>query len=207
MTPRQAAMVLFAAGVAGIALAASAQQRPIFTAARSPAAPGQSQPLAVDWKGASQQARGALNQRGQRANIKVIAANRAKIDTVAIPVLLPGDPDLAANLRFFPNGAFYTASSSSNGMSFVITGSGRGFPLGARTVRGLPGGDLKSRIPADGILIAQTEAGLDASFSRFGVSYSISLECASRTDTRCTDEGYVRGVIARMTVVVPGGHG
>ncbi len=121
-------------------------------------------------------------------------------------MLLPGDPDLAANLRIFPNGAFYTLGSTSNGMAFVLTGAGRAFPLSKAAAAGLPGGDLKSRIPPDGIVIDGGEAGINASFSRFGASYSISLECAQpQTDPRCISPGYVKGVIARLMVVTPGG--
>jgi hypothetical protein len=65
-------------------------------------------------------------------------------------------------------------------------------------------GGLKSRIPADGILIEQTESGIDASFTRFGIPYSISVECAGGAkDPRCADGAYIRGLIARMAVAVP----
>ncbi len=168
-------------------------------------APGGSRPLAVDWTAVRRLANAPVNQRGQAVNAKFIAANRGGINSVTIPVLLPGEPDLAPGLRFFPNGDFYTVSSSSNGMSFVLSGAGRAFPLPPATARGLPNGSLKSRIPADGIVIEQTEAGIDASFNRYGAAYSIALECAkSHDDPRCKDAVYLRGVISRL-VVVPGG--
>ncbi len=119
-------------------------------------------------------------------------------------MLLPGDPGLAPELKIFPNGAFYTASSSASGMSVVITGAGRAFALAPGTARGLPQGELATRVPADGVVIEQTEAGVDASFSRFGASYSVALECAqSHNDPRCRDDAYVRGLVARMMVVMP----
>ena len=178
---------------------------PAPTDARAPAG---SQKLTVDWGAASQQTRGRFNERGRSVNAKFLAANQGAIDRVSIPVLLPGDPDLAGGLRFFPNGQFYTVSSSSNGMSFVLTGAGAAYPLAPGTVRALPKGDLRTRLSPDGITVEQGEGGLDASFSRFGVAYSISLECADTLgDPRCNDPAYVRQVIGRLMVVNPAGRG
>lgn len=182
-----------------------AQTQPPPSAAAPPADPWRAQPLLVDVVTAGNAANSPVNARGRGAVAGFISANAGAINQVQIPVLLPGEPDLAASLRIFPNGAFYTVSSKSNGMSFVLTGAGRAFPLSPQTARALPGGDLRSRIPPDGIVIDGAEGGMDASFSRFGASYSISLECAQpETDTRCTNPAYVRGVIARLVVVMPG---
>ena len=166
--------------------------------------PAGTQPLQLDWTAVSVQQRSPVNERGRGVNGKFIAGNRGAINRIAIPVLLPGDPDLAAGMRIFPNGAFYTVSSTANGMSFVLTGAGRTYPLPPATARGLKGG-LQSRVPADGIVIEQTEGGLDASFIRFGAAYSISLECANTLgDPRCNNTAYIRQVIARLMVVTPG---
>ena len=204
MRGRTGALLTVVAGAGALAIAASAQQQRQLAAAVAPPSPAQSRPMAIDWGAAQKEARSGVTERGRALNAKFIAANRAEIAKVAIPVLLPGDPDLAQNLRIFGNGAYYTASTSSNGMSCVLTGSGRAFPLSPRTVRALPRAGLADRIPADGVAIEGTEGGLDASFSRFGASYSISLECRTPTDPRCNDQSYVRGVIARLTVVIPG---
>ena len=209
MRPRTGALLIVAAGVVCLALSASAQQQRIL--ARRAAgvlgqtASGQSTPMPIAWAIASRTAKSPINTRGQSVNAKFLIANKAAIDVVSIPVLLPGEPDLAAGLRFFPNGAFYAVSSSYNGMSFVLTGAGRAFPLSPATARNLPTGDLSSRIPADGIVIEQAEAGIDAGFTRYGAAYSINLECAQKTaDPRCANAAYIRGVISRLMVVVPG---
>ena len=204
MRPRTGALLTVAAGIACLALAVSAQPRLLARRAFLPT-PGQSTPMPIDWAVAGRMAKTGVNVRGQTVNAKFLIANKAAIDKVSIPVLLPGEPDLAPGLRFFPNGAFYAVSSSYNGMSFVLTGAGRAFPLSPVTARGLPTGDLSSRIPADGIVIEQAEAGIDAGFTRYGAAYSINLECAKKTfDPRCKDESYIRGVIARLMTVVPG---
>jgi len=205
MRPRTGALLVVGLGIGVIAFSASAQQQRSLAARAAQQAPGQSRPLAIDWNAVDQQAKAGPNIRGLRTNSKFMAANKAEIDKIAIPVMLPTDPDLAANLKIFANGPFYSASSSSNGMSLLIQGSGRSFALAPATARALPNASMASRIPADGIVIEQTEAGLDASFTRFGASYSVALECAkAHADTRCSDPAYVKGVIARMMVVRPG---
>ena len=192
------------AGLLGLAASVSAQPRPPLTFV-PPANSSGSQPLPIDRAGAGRAANSPVNGRGRAINSKFISANAPAINTIQIPVLLPGDPDLAANLRIFPNGPFYTASSKSAGMAFVLTGSGRAFPLPPGAVKTLPAGGLGARIPADGIVIDGSEAGISASFNRFGAAYSISLECAAPgADPRCTNPAYIRAVIGRLMVIPPG---
>ena len=194
-------------------LVVQAQQRLNAGQGASTPADG-SRPLAIDWPGATAAQNSRLAVRSRAVNAGFVAANRAKIDTVQIPVLLPGDPDLAAGLRFFPQGLDYVVSSKTQGMAFTLMGSGRAYPLGEGTSGGLGRGGLAARIPADGIVIRipgksgrQDGDGLEASFNRFGATYSISLDCDDHNhDPRCTDEAYVRGVIARLLAVVPAGR-
>jgi hypothetical protein len=161
-------------------------------------------PIALDMQTARGQSVAPINQRGRLINLRFIHNNKPLIDKVAIPVMLPSEPPLANNLRLFPNGAHYAVSSKSGGMSFHMTGHGRAFDLMPMAARRLPGSDFRARIPVDGIVIERTEVGMDASFRRFGAAYSISLECADPTDFRCTDEAFIRGLIARLMVVIPG---
>jgi hypothetical protein len=140
-------------------------------------------PAQIDWTSA----RRAELQTPPRSEVskRFIEANRKAIDQVQLPVLLPSDPDLHEGLRFFPNQELYVLSSKSANLAFTLSGSARAFhlPEGMAKILSSQGG-LKSRIPADGILIEQTESGIDASFTRFGIPYSISLECAGGGRTR-----------------------
>jgi hypothetical protein len=225
MQPRWGTSII-AAAAASLALTASAQQATPFApnslTAATQAQPAQSEGtvrrpgrfvraplrearlLAVDMQGARGQSRSPINQRGRLINLKFIATQKVLIDQITIPVLLPSEPLLAEHLRIFPNAAHYAVSSSSPGMSFHMTGHGRAFDLMPAAVRRLPRADLRARIPADGVVIEHTEFGLDASFNRFGAAYSISLECADPADPRCTSDVFVRGLISRLMVVVPG---
>lgn len=177
-------------------------------AAPPPPDPGAPQALPVNWAVASRYAQAGGGQRGNRFTAAFVARNRAAIDSLSVPVLLPSDPDLAMGLRIFPHGDFYTISSTANGMSFLMTGHSKAYPLPPGAARGLGKGGLAGRIPADGIVIEGNESGLNADFSRFGAVYSIALDCANRSaDVRCASDAYVRGVIARMAVVTPAGRG
>jgi hypothetical protein len=179
--------------------------KPAATTAPPPADPNTPQALPVNWTAAGRYAQASKG--GGRA-APFVARNRAAIDSLSVPVLLPGDPDLLAGMRLFPHGDFYTVSSNGpNGLSFVMSGHSKAYPLPPGLARSLKGG-LAARIPADGVVIEGTEAGLDADFTRFGAAYSISLECRMKlADPRCGSEAYVRGVISRLVAVTPAGRG
>lgn len=217
MFARGRALVV-AAAAACIALAASAQpapqkqqrqqqqqQRPARLRFQR-AAMREARLLAIDMEGARRQGRVPINQVGRQIDFKFIRQNKVLIDQITIPVLLPSEPALAEHLRIFPNEAHYAVSSTGQGgMAFHMTGHGKAFDLMPAAVRRLPHADLRARIPGDGIVIEHTEFGLDASFNRFGAAYSISLECADPVgDKRCADDAFIRGLVARLIVVIPG---
>ena len=195
-------------------LVAQAQRRVGAAPATTPAPTDGSRPLAIDWPAAAAAQNSRLAVRSRTVNAAFVTANRARIDTVQIPVLLPGDPDLAAGLRFFPQGLDYVVSSNPPGMGFTLMGTGRAYPLGEGTSGALGKGGLASRIPADGIVIRipgksgrQDGDGLTASFNRFGAAYTIMLDCDDHNhDPRCIYEAYVRGVIYRLLAVLPAGR-
>lgn len=169
--------------------------------------PSAPQPLVVDWTASKRYAENG-NGRGGRVTAGFVAKNRGAIDSLSVPVLLPGDPDLVAGLRLFSHGDFYTVSTTAHGMTFLMTGHSRAYPLPPGAAKGLGRGGLAGRIPADGVVIEGNENGLNADFTRFGAVYSIALDCKDRlADPRCGSDAYVRGVIARMTVVTPAGRG
>ena len=164
--------------------------------------------LPIDWAAAARAAADPANRSRLAGAIGFVDANRSAIDSLVLPVLLPADPGLLAGARIFAHGDFFTLSLDQPGMSLVLTGHARAFPLSTGAARMLPPGGLAALIPADGIVVEPGEAGLDADFARFGAAYSISLQCdALDQDPRCRDEGYVRGLIAGLTVVLPSGEG
>jgi hypothetical protein len=164
--------------------------------------------LPIDWPAARRAAR-APDNRLRLSGAAVFAAdNRSDIDSLYLPLLLPGDPGLLAGARLFVHGDFFTLSLTDRGMSLVLTGHARAFPLSDGAAGQSPAGGLAAVIPADGVVIEPGEAGLDADFSRFGAVYGVSLQCEDLDqDPRCRDEGYIRGLISGLTVVLPAGEG
>jgi hypothetical protein len=164
--------------------------------------------LPIDWISARRSA-GTYDNADKLVGLRpFIAANRADIDSLRLPVLLFADAGLNGQLRIFAHGDFYSLSSIGGGVAVTLTGYGRAYPLPASADTQLPSGGLRSRMPTDGLVIEAGEAGLDVDFNRFGAAYSLSIQCDEpEGDKRCSDQTYVRGLVDRMGVVIPGGGG
>ena len=164
--------------------------------------------LVIDWPAAVRAASSLENRLRFAGAGGFVVANRDTIDSLDLPVLLPPDPGLLGGAKLYAHGDFFTLSLSYQGMSLVLTGHARAFPLSAGAATMLPPEGLAARIPADGVVIEASEAGVDADFQMFGAVYGLALECEDLTeDPRCRDEGYVRGLISGLTVVLPAGGG
>jgi hypothetical protein len=161
-------------------------------------------PLDIDWMAAMRDAALSENQRRLHEAGAFLAANQGAIDTLAVPVLLPADPTQLKGAKLFVHGDFYTLSYSEPGLSVMLSGYARAFPLSDGAAAMLPAGGLRTRLPPDGVLIAPGETGVDADFQRYGAVYGLALECADfEGDPRCKDETYVRGLIAATLLAIP----
>jgi hypothetical protein len=189
MRGRTGAVLVVAAGLGCLVLATSVHsKRPVSEAAAAPAV-AQAPSAPIDWDSARRDAQGRPGGPARRLIDTFAAANNAKIAAVSIPVLLPGDADLLQDLEIFPNGAFYSASSSSRGMGLLITGSGRSLAAAA------------GHSPPQGIDIERSESGVEASFLRYGASYSVGVDCRRPEDERCSGPSYLRGLVSRLVVL------
>ncbi len=159
--------------------------------------------LQIDWLGAARIEATSHNLDRMVREKAFIDTNRSVIDTLDLPLLVPGDPALLAGATLFPHGDFYTLSITTGGLSVVLTGHARAFPLSDGAAAMLPAGGLTALMPQDGVVIEPGEAGIDAGFAQFGGVYGVSLQCADLADERCADDAYVRRLIATMTVVLP----
>jgi hypothetical protein len=190
MRGRTGAVLVVAAGLGCLVLATSVRStRPLSEASAAPAIVQQTPSVPIDWDGARRDARSRPSGPVGTLIDAFAAANREKIAAVTIPVLLPGDADLLRDLEIFPNGAFYSASSSSRGMGLLITGSGRSLAAAA------------GHSPAQGIDVERSESGVEASFLRYGASYSVGLDCRRPEDERCSGPAYLRGLVSRLVVL------
>ena len=92
MPLRTGALRTIVVGVGCLAVAAAAQQPRTLAAIVAPPSPGQSRPVAIDWGAAQKQAQSGVNERVRGLNARFVAANKATLARIAIPVLLPRGP-------------------------------------------------------------------------------------------------------------------
>ncbi len=181
-----------------------AQNRPV-TAARLPpptllrkALP----PAPVQWQAAIQlQAR---NTQVRRPNSLALTLPRAQLDQIRLPVVLPraGLIDTAkAKLVGFGD-AYALNMPQPKGKQLTMYGN-RSFVQADR-------GAISSRptvklagVPED-IRISQIEDGWTATFTRYGVVYSIDLSCDDNASPDCASDAYLRKAIAEFTDVSVG---
>ena len=132
----------------------------------------------------------------------------ARLRPVHVPVLLPqtdaevltrdgGQPGVMLITR----ADFYDASMSLDGMSVHVGGNRR---INHRRADPGMATVLNQGRGAGGVRISRDEAGYTADFTRYGASYTVSIECSSRTDPRCADEAAVRALVDSL--VVAGGN-
>lgn len=136
------------------------------------------------------------------------AASQERLRPVRLPVLLPqiggpvttrqgGDPGVMLITRAH----FYDASFAVPGMSVHVSGTAI---IRHRVTDAGMAATLDAGRGADGVRVSRDEGGYTADFSRYGAAYTLSIECASRTDRRCADETAVRALVDRL--VVAGGN-
>lgn len=150
------------------------------------APPGSSQVDGIDWAA-------ARAHRPFDAGI-MRPEERAEIDSVTLPVLLPNDPALLASANVTSGPDWYAASMRGDGVRVMVHGTNRSVsqPSLANDVppdrRPAPGEATVSRM--DGIV--------HAAFVQFGAAYTVDVECEPPTDARCTDDAYVNGLLERF---------
>lgn len=145
--------------------------------------------LPIDWVAAL----------AERQTVALPPAARAKVAAARQPVLLPSIAGLTAQTFVVLGDGWHTAALDADGVHLEIQGSARA------TIRA----DLAAEQAAAGMgtgapRIARIHHVYTLSFERFGVAYSLDLECASHTDPRCADAGWLMTVYDSL--VVAGGR-
>lgn len=209
------AAVILAAGVAVTQTAPTAQpspQGPTPTAVTL--APDRAEAAALaqarqDPLGARM--RGALSQGAGRAVL-------AQIQAADVPVLGPAEPGLMATARFIPGEGQHTLVLRRDGTIIEIHGTRRAFqspaagalpppltpPARTAVTRAPPPATAAlaraAQSGAEQIRVERTEYGMDASFSRFGAAYNVSVLCATPGGVDCT-EAAVLDFIASLVLL------
>ncbi|WP_443750731.1 hypothetical protein [Asticcacaulis solisilvae] len=175
--------------------AAAAKPAPILLRRALPPAP-------VQWQAALQsQARNAQIRRPDSLALKL---PKAQLDQIRLPVVLPRSGLInTAKAKLLSFGDAYalnmpqpkgTQLTMYGNRSFVQADKGA---ISSRPVVRLAG------VPED-IRISQTEDGWTATFTRYGVVYSIDLSCDDTASADCTSDTYLRKAIAEFTDVSVG---
>ena len=208
---RLAQLLLYAAPLAVLALAGG-----IVLAQNVPGAPNTPAhrvlpPARVDWTAVA-----ADYKRGAAAELrrsKGFLASEQSLDALPLPVLLPhpnGQVTTGA-LVFMSYGDGYDiniAQPQAPGVTILLGGSRIFVDAGDQPLN-LPKSD---RISINGkpqtVFVSQTETGQTASFSRYGMVYTIDVDCdgPAMGSAYCENPAYIRSVAADMSDIVLGGQ-
>jgi hypothetical protein len=190
--------------VAASTVAPNAQNRPV-TAARLPpqillrrALP----PAPVQWSTAIQQQ--ARNAQARRADSLALKLPKAQLDQLRLPVVLPraGLIDTAkAKLLSFGD-AYALNMPQAKGTQLTMYGNRSFVQADKGAISSRPTVRLAG-VPED-IRITQTEDGWTATFTRYGVVYSLDLSCDDTASPDCASDSYLRKAIAEFTDVSVG---
>lgn len=183
---------------------------------RAPAAERDPNLAVIDWNAAREDRQRqliAFRQQAARVTAAVGAApfapplsasSQERLRPVRLPVLLPqvsgpvttrpgGEPGVMLITRDH----FYDASFSIPGLTVHVSGTA---VIRHRLTDAAMAGALEAGRGADGVRFSRDEGGYTADFSRYGAAYTVSIECASRTDPRCRNEAGVRALVERLVV-------
>ena len=190
--------------VASSTVAQNAQNRPV-TAARLPpqillrrALP----PAPVQWSSAIQQQ--ARNAQVRRPDSLALKLPRAQLDQLRLPVVLPrpGVIDTAkAKLLSFGD-AYALNLPQPKGTQLTMYGNRSFVQADKGAISSRPAIKLAG-VPED-IRITRIEDGWTATFTRYGVVYSLDLSCDDTASPDCASDAFLRKAIAEFTDVSVG---
>lgn len=167
-------------------------------------------PAKVDWSAAMKQnERMETQQRTTKAVRPGLKArlSRPDLDKTRLPVILPReggvvDTAKAKMVSFGDAYAINMPQPNRNGVQVTVYGNRTFVPSDSGAVSKRPFARLAG--VAEDIRIGQMEDGWTATFTRYGVVYSIDVSCDSINTPDCKTDAYIRDVIAQMDDVTMG---
>ncbi len=156
-----------------------------------------------------------LQQSGEKARETLRAAPALApkaLDATRLPVLLPSDPVQKAKAKMVTFGEAYSISvPPKDGLSIAYSGTTSFAPLPKdksdqlKAERNRPSAKsfAASGLPDD-LKITRTEDGWTASFTRFGVLYSVDILCEDLQAPNCKDDKAIRKAVEELRDVVLG---
>jgi hypothetical protein len=148
----------------------------------------------VDWRAAYD---ASVRSEGKALLVRAPGIDPAVVDRTAVPVLLISDP-MMETARLYSFGDQYTLAARIAGAHVAMTGTTTLVPLPPTTRL-----SVTAKGP-EGLVVQRTVDGQLASFTRYGVLYTVELRCDQPTDAICRSEAAVRALQARTDVVVMG---
>lgn len=127
---------------------------------------------------------------------------RRRLADVPLPVLLPA-PDAIGGSRAYASAvatrgpAWYSVAVPGDDIHLSIFGTREAAvrPDVAASAEPAPEGS----VPNDALRIGRTHGIVQATFRRFGASYSVEVECTDPAgDRRCTEDAFLRRLVAAM---------
>lgn len=161
-----------------------------------------SRQLTVTWPNAQEgrtNLQNILRQQQTRPGFQNKRVDPANLATVKVPVLVPAkifDFD-SLLVKADQTGNGYYANAKVPGLRVLV--------IGSRIVHEVPG-----QSPASTTLtaprptqytITKTESGYTLGLARFGIPYTISVECERQQDVRCAGDQYIRSLAEGMVYI------
>lgn len=136
-------------------------------------------------------------------------ADRAEIERVFIPVLIPDHPDIRDKVKIYGMRNVYTATAIIDAQANLsMTGTCNrvigGDPDVVAFRRRLAEGPPRLRGTQAEYHISRNDFGVDLSFSKFGCGYVMTIECGDPSaDPRCTANDYITGLAETLILANP----
>lgn len=163
-------------------------------------------PAKVDWQAATNRA-AIMSKQVRPTNGLRARLPRAELDKTLLPVVLPREGGLVdtAKARMMSFGDAYALNmpqTARKGTQITVYGNRTFVPTDSGAISKRPVARLAG-VPED-IRISQMEDGWTATFSRYGVVYSIDVSCDSIESDDCKTDTYIRNVVSQMDDVTMG---
>ncbi len=160
-------------------------------------------PAKVQWQAAMSRA----NQMRTAVRVNSLAARlpKADLDKTRLPVLLPrsgGPVDIAAAKMVSFGDAYALNMPQPKGVQITMYGNRSFVPAEAGAVSKKPVQRLLG--VAEDVRISQMEDGWTATFTRYGVVYSLDVSCDDINSADCQTDTYIRNAIAQFDDVTMG---
>lgn len=166
-------------------------------------------PAAIDWNAVARDYRNSIS-----SSVKAVPSFRRhadQLDAVQIPILVPhAGPNMKTNdMVFIPGIHTYTVSlpqPSAPGVHIAVSGDSVYVQVAPGTIVTNAVANVAINGQAQKIVVEPTESGQLATFTRYGIVYTVEVDCDT-PDTAakyCDSNGYIQQVVGTMTDVTLG---